>query len=150
MRGIKISLFCLSLLGGFTSAHAAESEVAKSNAATVVAFYNKALNDKNAEAAIAMMGPTYTQHDAHIADGKVGFRQFITGFAKKYPQSHSDIVRVVANDDYVVLHVHMIRTPGTAGDAVMDIFRLENGKLVEHWGVLQPVPATLPHKNTMF
>ena len=120
------------------------------NKAIVVDFYNKALNDKDIEAAISLMGETYTQHNARIPDGKEGFRQFFTGFKEKFPNSHSKIVRVFAEGDFVILHVHMVREPGTRGEAVMDIFRLENGKLVEHWDVLQAIPETIPHSNTMF
>lgn len=132
------------------SAQAAEPSKLSDNKATVVAFYEKALNDKDADAAIAMMGPTYTQHNARVPDGKEGFRQFIAAFKQRYPASHSRIVRVIAEGDLVVLHVHLVREPGTTGDAVMDIFRLADGKIVEHWDVIQQVPEKIPHANTMF
>src|SRR5215472_12680654 len=77
-----------------TNAYADEPMQTEENKATVVAFYNKALNDKDVEAAIALMGPTYTQHNAYISDGKEGFRQFFAVFNQKYPHSHSSIVRV--------------------------------------------------------
>ena len=59
-------------------------------------------------------------------------------------------MRVFADGDYVILHVHLVREPGTRGEAVVDIFRLDKGKLVEHWDVLQPIPENIPHSNTMF
>lgn len=133
-----------------TTAQSAEPSELERNKALVTAFYEKALNEKDVEGAIAMMGPTYTQHNARIPDGKEGFRQFFTGFKQRYPQSHSRIVRVIAEGDLVVLHVHMVTEPGTRGTAVMDIFRVDNGKLVEHWDVLQPIPEDIPHANTMF
>lgn len=132
------------------SAQAAEPSKLSDNKATVVAFYEKALNDKDAEAAIGMMGPTYTQHNAMAPDGKEGFRQFIAGFKQRYPASRSKIVRVFAEGDYVILHVHLVLEPGTTGNAVMDIFRLADGKIVEHWDVVQPIPEKIPHANTMF
>lgn len=137
-------------LATFLSAQAAEPPKLSDNKATVIAFYEKALNDKDADAAIAMMGPTYTQHNARAPDGKEGFRQFIAAFKQRYPASHSRIVRVIAEGDLVVLHVHLVREPGTTGDAVMDIFRLADGKIVEHWDVIQQVPEKIPHENTMF
>jgi predicted SnoaL-like aldol condensation-catalyzing enzyme len=150
MSLVKVLVLGAAMMVASASAHAQETPRLKDNKAIVVAFYNKALNDKDAEAAIAMMGPTYTQHNARIADGKEGFRQFITAFKQKYPESHSRMVRVFADGDYVILHVHMVREPGTRGEAVMDIFRLDNGKVVEHWDVLQQIPDNIPHANTMF
>jgi predicted SnoaL-like aldol condensation-catalyzing enzyme len=150
MSLIKALILGVSLTFAAANAHADEPTQIEKNKATVVAFYNKALNDKDAEAAIALMGPTYTQHNAIIPDGKEGFRQFFAAFKQKYPQSRSSIVRVFADGDYVILHVHLVREPGTRGEAVMDIFRLDKGKIVEHWDVLQPIPENLPHSNTMF
>ena len=150
MSLIKALILGASITFAAANAHAAEPAQIEKNKATVVAFYNKALNDKDVEAAIALMGPTYTQHNAQIADGKKGFRQFFAAFNQKYPQSHSSIVRVFADGDYVILHVHLVREPGTRGEAVMDIFRLDEGKVVEHWDVLQPIPENIPHSNTMF
>jgi predicted SnoaL-like aldol condensation-catalyzing enzyme len=57
---------------------------------------------------------------------------------------------VFADGDYVLLHVHRLRTPGTRGDAIVDIFRLENGKIVEHWDIIQPLPEASANANTMF
>ncbi|RVU01185.1 polyketide cyclase [Novosphingobium umbonatum] len=131
-------------------AHATEPDQLERNKSLVTAFYEKALNEKDIDGAITMMGPTYKQHNARIPDGKDGFRQFFSAFKQRYPQSHSQIVRVIAEGDLVVLHVHMVIEPGTRGTAVMDIFRVENGKLVEHWDVLQPIPEDIPHSNTMF
>ncbi|CUX71054.1 MULTISPECIES: nuclear transport factor 2 family protein [Agrobacterium] len=125
-------------------------EELKANKRVVIEFYNLALNKKNADAAIALMGPTYTQHNARAPDGKDGFRTFIESFREKYPASHSQILRVFSDGDYVILHVHLVREPGSRGEAVVDIFRLDNGKIVEHWDVLQAVPETIPHNNTMF
>ena len=151
----KIKLFLFALVATFATftaatASAAEPSQLEKNKAAVVALYNKALNEKDVEGAIALMGPTYTQHNARIPDGKEGFRQYFEGFKKRYPDSHSEIVRVFAEGDYVVLHVHMVNEPGQRGVAVFDLFRLENGKPVEHWDVLQSVPENIPHMNTMF
>jgi predicted SnoaL-like aldol condensation-catalyzing enzyme len=150
MSRMKALILGVSITFAAANAHADEPTQIEQNKATVVAFYNEALNEKDAEAAIALMGPTYTQHNAHIADGKEGFRQFMAAFKQRYPQSHSSIVRVFADGDYVILHVHLVREPGTRGEAVMDIFRLDEGKIVEHWDVLQPIPENIPHSNTMF
>ena len=84
MSLMKALILGVSITFAAANAHADEPTQIEKNKATVVAFYNKALNDKDAEAAIALMGPTYTQHNAHVADGTEGFRQFIAAFKQKY------------------------------------------------------------------
>jgi predicted SnoaL-like aldol condensation-catalyzing enzyme len=61
-----------------------------------------------------------------------------------------DVKRMVAEGDMVMVHSHLIRQPGERGTAVVDIFRLENGKVVEHWDVLQEIPEHPANNNTMF
>lgn len=66
------------------------------------------------------------------------------------PKLKVDPKRFVAEGDMVAAHVHFITAPGSRGHAAMDFFRLENGKIVEHWDVMQDVPEKIAHKNTMF
>jgi predicted SnoaL-like aldol condensation-catalyzing enzyme len=61
-----------------------------------------------------------------------------------------DFKRLVAEGDLVAVHSHLVRKPGDRGMAVMDIFRLENGKIAEHWNVLQEIPESPANNNTMF
>jgi predicted SnoaL-like aldol condensation-catalyzing enzyme len=58
--------------------------------------------------------------------------------------------RIVAEGDLVVIHSHLILKPGNRGSAVVEIFRLENDKIVEHWDVAQEIPETSANNNTMF
>ena len=69
---------------------------------------------------------------------------------EKFPASRSEIKRVFADVDYVILHVHAVREPGTLGNAIVDIFKLENGKIVEHGDVGQPIPEKAANANGMF
>jgi SnoaL-like domain len=69
---------------------------------------------------------------------------------EKFPASRSEIKRVFADGDYVILHVHAVREPETRGNAIVDIFKLENGKIVEHWDVVQPIPEKAANANGMF
>ncbi|MCY1372123.1 SnoaL-like domain protein [compost metagenome] len=131
------------------AAHAsAEQEAA--NKAAVLAFYEKGLNQKDADAALTYVGDRYVQHNPNAADGPEGFRQFIAFLRDKFPQSHSEIKRVFTDGDYVILHVHAVREPGARGSAIIDIFRLEHGKIVEHWDAVQPIPEQSANSNGMF
>jgi len=133
------------------AAMAATSEAQQeANRKTVLAFYDKGLNQKDAEAALAYVGDRYVQHNPGAADGPDGFRKFIAFLREKFPNSHSEIKRSFVDGDYVVLHVHAVREPGTSGNAIVDIFKVENGKIVEHWDVVQPIPENPANKNTMF
>jgi len=131
-------------------AWSAETEQERINKKNVVEFYNKALNDKDFDAARKYMGPRYTQHNPVAADGPEGLKGFIQFLRDKFPNSRSEIKRVFADGDYVIVHVHAIREPGTRGRAIIDIFRLENGKVVEHWDVAQDVPEKAANSNGMF
>ena len=120
------------------------------NKEMVIAFYNAAINDKDFEAASAYLGDTYIQHNPLAADGPEGLKGFLD-FAKANLSTFKvEIKSAFADGDYVILHVHAKRNPEDRGSAVMDIFRVENGKVVEHWDVIQAIPETSANDNTMF
>ena len=140
-------LLALASAGGAAAAADAQQEA---NRKIVLDFYEKGLNQKDADAAIAYMGNRYVQHNPNAADGPEGFRKFIAFLREKFPNSRSEIKRSFVDGDYVILHVHAVREPGTRGSAILDIFKLENGKIVEHWDVVQPIPENPANSNTMF
>jgi predicted SnoaL-like aldol condensation-catalyzing enzyme len=121
----------------------------EANKKTVLEFYEAGLNKKDFEAASKYFGPKYIQHNPGAPDGIEGFKTFVDFLRNKFPNSHSEIRRVFADGDFVILHVHAVREPGTLGRAIVDIFRLENGKIVEHWDVAQDIPEKMPHSNGM-
>jgi predicted SnoaL-like aldol condensation-catalyzing enzyme len=147
MQKVIYALAALLLLG---QSARADDQQEEANKKTVVAFYEAALNQKDFAAAQKYIGPRYTQHNPTAPDGPDGFKKFIDFLRDKYPQSHSDIKQAFADGDYVILHVHAKREPNTAGSAIVDIFKLENGKIVEHWDVIQPVPDKSANSNGMF
>jgi predicted SnoaL-like aldol condensation-catalyzing enzyme len=132
----------------FAPAYADQTEEA--NKKLVREFYEKALNDKDFAAASQYLGPKYIQHNPRAADGAEGLKGFLEFLKGKFPQSRSEIKRIFADGDHVILHVHAVREPGTRGQAIIDIFRVENGKIVEHWDVVQDVPEESLNSNTMF
>ncbi|WP_454693600.1 nuclear transport factor 2 family protein [Achromobacter aegrifaciens] len=135
-----------------THAHAGEvsKEQQEANRQIVLAFYEQGLNQLNADAAMPYLGERYVQHNPTAPDGPEGFRKFIAFMKEKYPKFHSEIKRSFTDREYVILHVHSVREPGTRGNAIVDIFKVENGKIVEHWDVIQAIPETAANDNTMF
>jgi predicted SnoaL-like aldol condensation-catalyzing enzyme len=120
------------------------------NKKIVVDFYEKGLNQKDFDAAAKYFGPRYIQHNPGAANGPEGFKRLVTFLKEKFPNSHSEIKRVIAEGDLVVLHVHSVRSPGERGRAIVDIFKVEDGKIVEHWDVIQDIPEKSANDNTMF
>jgi predicted SnoaL-like aldol condensation-catalyzing enzyme len=131
-------------------ASATDAATQEANKKTVLEFYEKGLNQKDFEAAATFIGPRYVQHNPTAPDGPEGFKAFLGFLREKFPDSHSEIKRVFADGDYVILHVHSVREKGSRGRAIVDIFKLENGKIVEHWDVVQDVPEKSVNTNGMF
>ena len=145
---LTLAAACLALTA--LAASVADAQQQEQNKKAVVEFYDKAINQKDFEAASKYMGSRYTQHNPNAADGPEGLKAFLGFLKEKFPASRSEIKRVLADGDYVILHVHAVREPGTRGNAIIDIFKLENGKIVEHWDVVQPIPEKAANPNGMF
>jgi predicted SnoaL-like aldol condensation-catalyzing enzyme len=128
----------------------ATSTQAADNQKIVVAFYEQFFNQHDLTAADRYIGDVYIQHNPNVPNGR---KDFVAGFQKlfsEFPQRHSKIIRTVAEGDLVVLHVHLTKSSEDRGVAVVDIFRLENGRIVEHWDVQQAIPEHAANDNTMF
>lgn len=147
---MKYSLLAiLMFVGNFAMA---DTNALESNKKLVVDFYTEVLLHGRAEAIDKYIGDTYIQHNPNVADGKEAFRQLIESFPPRdegAPPS-GEIVRVVAEGDLVVLHVRNYHWPPPNGGAVVDIFRVENNRIVEHWDVIQAIPDKSENDNTMF
>jgi predicted SnoaL-like aldol condensation-catalyzing enzyme len=121
------------------------------NEKIVTEFAQMAFVDRRPQDAVdAFVGNHYIQHNPEAPDGKDGFVAAITGMFAAFPKYEFEIKRTLAQNDLVAVHSYMNLIGEGPGNAVMDFFRLEDGKIVEHWDVVQAVPEKSANSNTMF
>ncbi|MDX3136423.1 ester cyclase [Streptomyces europaeiscabiei] len=120
------------------------------NEKLVTKAFDRLLVRKDLSAIDRYWGPQYHQHNPNIPDGVAGVRAGLGAYFQQFPDLAVSRKRVIAEGDLVAVHSHYVNAPGERGQAVLDLFRVRNGKIVEHWDVLQDVPATSANDNTMF
>jgi predicted SnoaL-like aldol condensation-catalyzing enzyme len=92
----------------------------------------------------------YIQHNPMAKTGAEGLKAFLDWARATSPHGEHRVKRVFVDGNHVIAHVHVIINPGDAGLAVVDIFRIENGRIAEHWDAAQPVPQHSENSNGMF
>ncbi len=145
-----IFVLFLSPLFAHTAVAADACAEAEKNRLLVVDFYDRFFNKHDLSAADQYIGDVYIQHNPLFPDGPEAFTGAFRDIFKKFPNRRNTIIRSAANGDMVYLHVHRTMNTGERGDAIVDIYRVQDGKIVEHWDVIQPVPETAKHTNGMF
>ena len=155
-RIVVVIVLTLLAVGAMAAADRLDVEKARleRNKQTVTGFYTTFMNDHDPEGAMKKyVGAEYRQHNPFVRDGKEAFIAFFKDLFQRVPKARMEIKRVVAEGDFVVVHVHHLDPTGGKGRATMDWFRLDpDGKIVEHWDVAQWVPEDneVKNQNTMF
>jgi predicted SnoaL-like aldol condensation-catalyzing enzyme len=132
--------------GGVTT----RSRQDKANLRLVKRIYEEVLGPIDSGAVDALFDPGYIQHNPNAATGSQGLKEMLDRAKVKYPKAEHRVKRLLVDGDLVAAHVHVIFHPGDDGFAVVDIFRIAHGKIVEHWDVMQPVTGGSKNNNGRF
>ncbi|EOC3058800.1 nuclear transport factor 2 family protein [Cronobacter dublinensis] len=147
MAGFLVAASLLTANGAVASAR--QSDVEEANRQRVITFYDRFFNQHDTSAA-DVVADDYRQHNPEVPDGKAPFVNYFSGFFRDNPQSRAKVIRSAADGDLVWLQVHSTNGSHDRGQAVLDIFRVKDGKIVEHWDIIQDVPEKAANANTMF
>ena len=145
----------ISVIVAFSS-HAVETAPAPGNTRQeyrdlAVNFLDLAMNRHLVlEAAYRYLAETYVQHNPNVADGRQAFIDAFSAFLKKFPERSWTPKRIFVDGEYVIVHGLYKNIAGERGTAAVDIFRIEDGKIAEHWDVLQAVPEKAANLHPMF
>jgi predicted SnoaL-like aldol condensation-catalyzing enzyme len=124
---------------------------AADNKTLVTAFFRVLFQDKNVDKALQMyVVKDLIQHDPYLPDGSAAMADFYGPYLEQHPQASAEIKRMIAEGDIVVVHSLFKESAEDTGQAVVDIFRVQDGKIVEHWDVSQDIPENPANRNTMF
>lgn len=123
---------------------------AAKNKILVQNFWNAVFNEHKISVIDEIVDEKYIQHNPDFKDGRSAFKDGISSFFKEFPNSSAQIKHIGADGDLVFIHNHIKLNADDRGQAAMDIFRVKNGKIVEHWDIIQDIPEKSQNNNTMF
>ncbi len=154
MRGFRylaVVALVVLLIASFAVSQSKPQSQVEQNKKIAVAFLSMIFNDHKVEEAFKQYAdPGYKQHNPFAASGAQAAINFLGPYLKSNPEARTEIKRVIADGDLVAIHNNPKQNANDRGRAVVDIFRIENGKVVEHWDVVQDVPEKSANTNTMF
>lgn len=115
-------------------------------------FEEAAWNQHDVDKALTFLALNYKQHNPYFIDGVEGFKDGLAGLIKANPNLTIEIKRIFTEGDTVIIHKYAIldSKAGTGKKAIMDIYKIENGKIAEHWDVIEDIPEEPKNTNTMF
>ncbi|MDI1294497.1 MAG: nuclear transport factor 2 family protein [bacterium] len=146
MRAALLGLAALALIG----AAPVPTNPTEANRAIVADFARVFYADRDVRKAFTTyVAPDYVQHNPGIADGRDAAIAALEPMFSR-PGARFEVKRILVDGDYAVIHLYGRADPTSAGGAVVDIYRLKGGQIVEHWDVLQPMPTTSANPHPMF
>ena len=147
---VAVALLCATLALSF-GAIAKDTLTTNPKGKMVVEFLDMVFNQKKVKEGFdKYTGPTYRQHNPFAADGAQPAIDFLAPYLASHAEYRYNFKHVYVDGDIVIVHSHVTRDANDRGSAVVDIFRIEKGKVVEHWDVVQPIPEKSANDNTMF
>lgn len=137
---ILMSALAAALPAGAQDQNAAASgSRLEKNKELVINFYKAIFDDRDvAEAFRKYAAPDYIQHSPLAVDVPSTI-DFLQKMLDGIPEHDWKLTRVIAEGDLVVLHVHSWSVPEDPGRAIVEIFRVADGRVAEHWEVIQTV-----------
>jgi predicted SnoaL-like aldol condensation-catalyzing enzyme len=127
-----------------------EKLVEEANRRLVANMYERVLKPLDSSRVDEFFARDYVQHNPLAASGAQGLKDFLDWARARAPAAEHRVKRLFVDGDYVIAHVHVIINPGDLGNAVVDIFRIAQGRVAEHWDVAQEVPRKSANDNGMF
>jgi predicted SnoaL-like aldol condensation-catalyzing enzyme len=122
----------------------------EANLKLVLDMFEAVLNPMDSSAVDRFIAPGYIQHNQMAEPGREGLKRFLDMIRAETPEAVHDIKRAFVDGEHVTVHYHVRRWPGDSGWAVIDIFRVEDGLIAEHWDVMQDVAPGGPNPNSPF
>ncbi|HWJ68848.1 MAG TPA: nuclear transport factor 2 family protein [Sphingobium sp.] len=122
----------------------------EANAQLISDLFDKVLIPMDKTLVDDFIAEDYLQHSSLAEPGREALKRWLDVVRKETPQATQTVYRILTQDDHVTSHQHVVRWPGDPGFAVMDIFRIADGKVVEHWDVVQEIAANPVNPNSMF
>ena len=129
---------------------ASHSPLEQANLALVRRVYAEVLGPIDSGGVDRLFRPDYIQHSPMAESGAKGLKDFLDWAKRASPGATHEVKRMFADGDHVIAHVHVVIVPGTPGNAVIDIFRIEGGLVAEHWDASQPGDPNPRNDNGVF
>ena len=145
----RVSVMFLLTVSLLTFRPAIAADTRANNEARVKVFYDS-LNRDDFGAASQVVDPRYRHHNPAGSGGVDELKAFFDFLKTKHPHAHFAIKRIISENNYIVVHLHAVLDPGSKGSAIVDIFKMENGRIVEHWDVRQDIPENVADADALF